>query len=81
MTTQEVALRIIKQEGDCQGMTCTGCPFFYNDPTKPIACRPTPPFNCAINQPNSERVPIFIQYLIDTLGEQTAKELLLEELI
>jgi hypothetical protein len=52
-------------------MTCTGCPFFYNDPTN----------NCAINQPNSERVPVFIQYLVDTLGEQKAKELLVEVLI
>lgn len=67
------AILIIKQKGSCDGLYCNSCPFYYaNEEGK---------FDCLVSTPDIDRVPIFIQYLVSILGEQEAKEILVEELI
>lgn len=67
------AILIIKQKGSCGRLPCEECPFYYIDGKSK--------FNCSINTSPINRIPIFIQYLVSMLGEQKAKELLVEELI
>ena len=78
MTAKEMALIIVQQRGNCGNISCTDCPFFRgaNAPIKKYSIIP-----CAIDLPNTLRVPIFIQYLMDVYGEQYIKELLVEELV
>jgi len=79
MTAQDVALYIIKHNGSCVGRRCAGCPFYYNDPTAPIKKYTTQ--YCASDKSDKERISVFIQHLVNILGEQATKELLVEELI